>query len=226
MNDSKSSTNTVIPVGIKNFGDLHSLSPISQVWGYDRGQPIDRYYIEKFLQQYSTDIKGRVLEIKDSEYTRKFGGDRVTLAEVLDINPDNKYATYCLDLSATNSDFPQDLFDCFIFTQTLLLIYDVQAVIRNAYMALKPGGILLATVSGISRIDQNNIDYWRFTKASIRKLFGDVFGNENIIVGSYGNVLTACGFLYGLASDELTKEELDFNDSKYQININVRAIKV
>jgi hypothetical protein len=68
-------------------------------------------------------------------------------------------------------------------------------------------------------------DYWRFTDASARRLFGDVFGTENVIVETRGNVLAACAFLHGLANHELTKSELDYTDIDYQMLITVRAVK-
>jgi glycosyltransferase involved in cell wall biosynthesis len=221
-----------LPVGHKNFGDLHRLSPVSQIWGFDRGisvwekgQPIDRYYIEAFLQHHSEDIKGRVLEIGDSGYTSKFGGNRVVQSDVLDVNPDNTQSTYIFDLECRDDNLPQRIFDCFILTQTLLLIFNIKSAINNAYTVLKPGGVLLVTLPGISKIERLWSDYWRFTEISARRLFGEVFGDENITVGTYGNVLAASAFLYGLASHELSKEELDFNDPNYQVVITVRAVK-
>jgi hypothetical protein len=83
----------------------------------------------------------------------------------------------------------------------------------------------LVTLPGISKIERLWSDYWRFTEISARRLFGEVFGDENITVGTYGNVLAASAFLYGLASHELSKEELDFNDPNYQVVITVRAVK-
>ena len=47
--------------------------PISQKFGFDRGTPVDRYYIEVFLAAYSRDIRGRALEVGDASYCRKFG---------------------------------------------------------------------------------------------------------------------------------------------------------
>jgi len=227
-----------IAIGEVNFGNIRRITPVSRYWGFDRGQsdqqgqPIDRFYIEEFLQCHSADIKGRVLEIGDSSYTYKFGGDRVTHAEVLDVNPINKGATYLYDLAVGGKGFPQGRFDCFILTQTVLLIYDVRSAIRNACESLKPGGVLLVSLPGITRICRTNEDigegqedYWRFTDASARRLFGDVFGNENITVETHGNVLAASAFLFGLASHELKKEELDFNDPDYPMIITVRAIK-
>ena len=44
---------------------------------------IERHYIEAFLEQHASDIQGRVLEMGDPTYTVKFGGSRVTQADVL-----------------------------------------------------------------------------------------------------------------------------------------------
>ncbi|NIV33023.1 MAG: methyltransferase, partial [Anaerolineae bacterium] len=70
------------PVGGVRFGGLRRVTPISQRFGYDRGRPIDRYYIEGFLAQHANDVRGRVLEIGDDSYTRQFGGNRVTTRDV------------------------------------------------------------------------------------------------------------------------------------------------
>jgi len=61
------------PVGYIRFGSLRRVMPISRKWGFDRGLPIDRYYIERFLSAHALDICGYVLEIQDNAYTRKFG---------------------------------------------------------------------------------------------------------------------------------------------------------
>jgi SAM-dependent methyltransferase len=210
------------------WGDLRRLTPISPVFGLDRGQPIDRYYIEAFLRKNSSDIQGRVLEIGDPGYTRKFGGDRVMQSDVLHAVPGNPQATLVGDLT-TGQGILNAAFDCAILTQTFLFIYDVQAAIANAYAALKPGGVLLATFPGISQISRYDMerwgDYWRFTDASARRLFGDVFGPENVTITTYGNVLAACAFLHGLAAHELKQKELDYHDPDYQVIIAVRAVK-
>src|ERR1044071_606160 len=71
------------PVGSVGFGALRRLTPISREFGLDRGQPIDRYYVEDFLERNAADIRGRVLEVGDDRYTRKFGGGRVSRSDVL-----------------------------------------------------------------------------------------------------------------------------------------------
>ncbi len=207
---------------------LRQLKPASIVFGLDRGRPIDRYYIESFLSTYSADIQGRVLEIGDAGYTRRFGGDKVRQSDVLHAVPGNPEATLIGDL-ATGTGIPELAFDCLLLTQVFLVIYNVQDAIRHSYQALKPGGVLLATVPGISQISRYDMDrwgdYWRFTDASARRLFGDVFGAENVTVETYGNVLAACAFLQGLAAHELSARELDYQDSDYQVTITIRAVK-
>ena len=210
------------------WSDLRRLTPVSRSFGFDRGQPVDRYYIEAFLQHHSADIRGRVLEIGDPGYTRRFGGDRVTCSDVLHVEPGNPYATLVGDL-ATGQGVPHETFDCMILTQTLFMIYDVHGAVAHAYAALKPGGVLLATLPGISQIVRYDMDrwgdYWRFTTRSAHQLFTEVFPAGCVTVETHGNVLAAIAFLHGLAASELLPEELDYRDDDYQLLITVRAIK-
>ena len=46
---------------------LLGTKPVSDHWGWDRGTPVDRYYIEQFLAEHAADVRGRVLEVKDSD---------------------------------------------------------------------------------------------------------------------------------------------------------------
>jgi SAM-dependent methyltransferase len=209
------------------FGLLRS-QPVSRVFGLDRGQPIDRHYIEKFLSQYQNDVQGRVLEIAGREYTNKFGAGRIVQSDVLHTETGNPEATLVGDL-ATGAGVPRSAFDCILLTQTLPFIYDVRNAIVHTWDALRPRGVALVTVPGISQISRYDMnrwgDYWRFTDASVRRLFADVFGAENATVTTYGNVLAACAFLHGLAAHELRAEELDYHDPDYQVIIGIRATR-
>jgi len=208
---------------------MRRLTPVSRVFGFDRGQCIDRYYIENFLAHHANDIQGHVLEIGDDEYTKSFGGERVTRSDVLHAAEGNTKATIVADLTCANH-IPTDTFDCIIFTQTLQFIYDVRAALRTLYRILKSGGVLLATFPGISQISRYDMDrwgdYWRFTTLSARRLFEEVFPPENVTVGAHGNVLVAVAFLHGLSAEELRREELDYHDPDYELIITVRALKV
>ena len=215
------------PVGRVSFGSLDRVTPISRHFGIDRGCPIDRYYIENFLVQQATDIRGRVLEVGDDSYTRRYGGSRVTKSDVLNVVEGNQKTTIVADLTRADH-IPSDAFDCIIFTQTLQLIYDVRAAVRTLHRILKPGGVLLATFPGISQIAQDQWGehwYWAFTTQSARRLFEETFPAPNVEIEAHGNVLAAVSFLHGLAVEELNKKELDRHESAYEILITLRAVK-
>lgn len=214
--------------GAVRWGSLRRVTPISRLFGFDRGLSIDRYYIESFLGRHRGDISGHVLEVADAAYTRRFGGDRVTKSDVLHVVEGNPQATLIGDL-VTGCGIPESSFDCIILTQTLPFIYDVRAALTHCRQALKSSGILLATFPGISQISRYDMDrwgdYWRFTDLSARRLFEEVFPSESVSVEIYGNVLAAVAFLHGLAADELKHSELDYTDADYQVSIAVRAIR-
>jgi len=213
--------------GALRFGDLRRLSPVSRRFGFDRGLPIDRYYIERFLVEHALDIRGRTLEVADNAYTSRLGGGRVVRSDVLHAEAGNPDATIIADLSR-DEGLPSQAFDCIILTQTLQMIYDLRASARHVYRALKPGGVLLATVPGISQISRYDMDrwgdYWRFTSLSARQLFEEA-GSVEVTVRTYGNVFAALAFLQGLATEELREDELNHFDPDYELLIGIRAVK-
>jgi len=216
------------PVGWVRFGDLRRLKPISSDYGNSRGLEIDRYYIEKFLAEHAEDIGGRVLEIKHNTYTKRYGQNRVTKSDVLHPAEGNPDATIVGDLTQADH-LPSDCYDAIIFTQTLQVIYDIRTVIATLHRILKPGGVLLATASGMAQLSLEDFDkwgeYWRFTSLSARLLFEEVFSTGNVTVSAYGNVLAAISFLEGLACEDLKRSELDARDRGYEVLIAVRAVK-
>jgi glycosyltransferase involved in cell wall biosynthesis len=216
------------PVGWVRFGSLRRVTPLSREFGYDRGLPIDRYYIERFLSKNGSDIRGQVLEIADNTYTHRFGGERVTASDVLHLEVGHPKATIVGDLTCADH-IPSDSFDCMILTQTLQFIYDMPAVLRTVKRILKPGGVVLATLPGISPISRYDTErwghFWAFTTESARRLFEEVFPTANIKIEAHGNVLAATAFLYGMASQELHQRELDDHDPDYQLIVTVRARK-
>jgi SAM-dependent methyltransferase len=189
---------------------------------------VDRYYIERFLAAHAADVRGRVLEVKDDRYTRRFGGERVSRSDVLHLVAGNPKATIVADLTKPDT-LPADTFDCAIITQVLPFIRDPQAAVQTLHRIVAPGGAVLATVPGISQIDRHEMerwgDYWRFTSLSARLLFESAFGAEHVTVEVHGNVLAATALLYGLAREELTDAELQARDPDYEVIIAIRAVK-
>lgn len=211
------------------LGLLRRTKPIGQSFGIDRGGPIDRHYIDAFIARNRTDIKGTVLEAGGfTSYTQRFGDQRVTRAETLYPKPGFPDGTMVGDL-VTGVGIPSVSFDCLIMTQVFPFIYDLQAAVANCHRSLKAGGVLLATMPGISQVSaydkENWGDYWRFTDGAVARLFGDVFGAANVQVETYGNVLAACAFLHGLSAKDLSTRELDYHDDRFQLSISVRAVK-
>jgi SAM-dependent methyltransferase len=211
------------------FGNLRRVTPVSNESGFDRGRPIDRYYIEKFLGSHAGDVRGRVLEFGDDRYISMFGNGRVTRADVLHVVAGNPRATIVADL-ARGDNIPGDSFDCIIMTQTLQMIYDLRAAVGTLHRILKPGGVLLLTTHGISKVGRREGqddwgEYWHLTSQSAGRLLGEIFGAGNVKVTAYGNVLSAVAFLHGLATEELGAGELEYRDSPYEVVVGVRAEK-
>jgi SAM-dependent methyltransferase len=136
--------------GRVRLGDLRRVTPLSRAFGFDRGQPVDRHYIEAFLARNAADIRGRVLEVGDAEYTTRFGGPRVTRSDVLHVSEGTPNATIVADL-ARGEAIPSASFDCVILTQTLHLVYDARAAIATLRRILAPGGTCLVTVPESAR---------------------------------------------------------------------------
>ena len=210
----------------RRFGSLRRTTPISTRYGFDRGTPVDRYYIDRFLAKHRADIRGACLEVADARYTERFGTE-VDSADVLDIEAGNPHATIVADLADTAA-LPAERFDCFVLAQTLQYLFDVRAAIAGAHRMLRPGGVLLLTVPSVTKIDHSigiEGDFWRFTTASCSRLLGDTFGSEHVEIRSYGNVLTAVAFLMGLACEELSPRELDYEDELFPVVVAGRAVR-
>ena len=212
---------------LRFWKDHRKVQPVSNIYGIDRGQAIDRYYIENFLEENKKDIQGVVLELLNANYTKKYGGKNIVRSDVLDIDTTNKNANIFADLSKAENIL-SDTYDCFILTQTLQFIYDFKNALYHAHRILKPGGTLLVTLPSVSRVDcvaGLDSDFWRFTKASADKMFTEFFPGANVKIQVYGNVLVCAVFLLGLAREELKKDELDYYDPNFPLLICVRAVK-
>jgi SAM-dependent methyltransferase len=210
-----------------DWGDLRRLQPVSHEFGYDRGLPVDRYYIERFLETHRRDVAGRTLEIGDDEYTRRYGGDRTTRRDVLHVHSRNPAATIVGDLA----DAPQiahETFDCIVVTQTLHLIYDVDRAVATLHRIVRPGGVVLATFPGISQLSGDEWGRtwsWGFGSLLARRLFASHFGERNITVEAHGNSLATAAFIQGLATVDLTPARLDADEAGCELLVTVRAVR-
>jgi hypothetical protein len=105
-------------------------NPLSDDYGFDRGTPVNRRYIESFLAEHQADVHGSVLEIGDSRYSEAFRQGRVAALTVLDIDTSNRKATLIADLTATES-LNRDSYDCILLVETLHLLGEPGICLEN-----------------------------------------------------------------------------------------------
>lgn len=201
-------------------------TPISNVYGLDRGIPIDRYYIEKFLEENKIYINGKCLEVLNNQYTIKYG-ENIIISDIIDIDKNNKKATIYGDLRKMEM-IKNDYYDCIILTQVFQFIDDLDSAIKECHRILKPGGTILATMPSVSRIDcvsGVDGDYWRFTKSSIKYLFEKIFKEKELKIETVGNVKICSNFLIGISQEEISKKQLNYNDINFPLLVTLRATK-
>lgn len=206
-------------------GRVSSARPLSEDWGEDHGRPIDRYYIEDFLTRHAADVEGRVLEVQEDDYSRRFGGSRIGQQDILSVDANNPRATIIGDLADPNT-LPPGAFDCIILTQTLHLVFDMAAAIANAHRALRPGGVLLITVPGISPLDREQfVDswYWSLTEPALRRLLCGPFHPEKVSLETHGNLYAATAFLHAASVEQVSRRKLDRFDRRYPVTVAARA---
>jgi len=51
------------------FEEGIAVTPVSEIFGIDRGTPLDRIFISRFLQLHQENIRGNCFEVKDPVYT-------------------------------------------------------------------------------------------------------------------------------------------------------------
>jgi SAM-dependent methyltransferase len=198
--------------------------PFSERWGHDRGLPICRYYLERFFDDQRRHIRGHCLEFMEDLYATRYGADRVTRVDILHRDPGNPQATIVCDLTQANP-IASHLFDTIVCAHVLHVVFDLQAMIKELFRILKPGGVLLVAVPHVSMADPGLGELWRFTQAGLFRTLALFFGREYIETFAFGNSLTAARLIRGLVAEEFTSEELDTHDARFAVEICANAIK-
>jgi SAM-dependent methyltransferase len=211
-----------------NFGDF-GLQPATNDWGFSRGDAIDRYYIEAFLDRHSYDIRGRVLEVGGNVYTQRYGGSRVSQSDVLDVAQYNSAVTIVADLTDA-LNIPSETFDCVVLTHVLPLVREAPKAISTVCRILKQGGVALITVPGISQISSYKNEAanwsWSFYPDSLRWLLEQAdFDRSRLLIEAWGNCKTTVSFLAGLAQDDLEPADFQVHDPRYPLTVTARAVK-
>ena len=101
---------------------LEASEPLYPYFGEQRGNPIGRHYIERFLEAHAEDERGEELEAgAGPDYTRRSGGNRVTCAHKMYPAPGFAGATLVGD-PETGDGIPESGFDAAILTQVFQCI--------------------------------------------------------------------------------------------------------
>lgn len=206
-----------VPGRTVHWGTLRRLDPFSRHYGRERGEAVDRRYVDAFVSGQREAIRGDVLEVREPDYATR-DGQGVTRVHVVDIDPTNRQATLIADLTVEGS-LPAAAYDCAIVTQTLQFLGDIEAALANLRQALREDGTLLVTVPCISKVDHEapESDYWRWTPAGLKLLLERNFPGDRVRVEGHGNLLTGVAFLMGLAQNELHDDELAYEDSTFPL---------
>lgn len=208
---------------LPEWGNLRRTRPFSEYFGFERGTPVDRFYLDRFLSRERAAIRGDVLEVQVGSATRRYGSD-VAKAHTVDIRPDYS-PTYLCDLARSASVIPSDAYDCFLLPNTLSFLRDLEGCLRQALRIVRPGGTILATASGIGPLTADVPDYWRLSADGWREVAARVWPGCEIQVVSYGNALAAVAAVLGLAHEELSPRELDVADPRYPVLVSLRCRK-
>jgi len=208
---------------VPRWGNLRRLTPFSSYYGFERGTPIDRHYLDRFLTDHRDDIHGDVLEIQGSGHTVRYGRD-VRKAETVDIAPQFD-ATYTCDLAESGNVIPANAFDCFLLPNTLSQLRDLEGCLRHALRVVRPGGTVLATASTFCQLQRDGGDYWRLSADGWREVAGRAWSGSETTVTAFGNCLAATAAIMGLAVEELTAEELDSHDPQFPVLVGLRCRK-
>ena len=200
------------------WGNLRRVTPLSTSYGFERGTPIDRYYVDKFFTAHRHVISGRVLEIETRDHTRKYGS-AVTASDTLDISAEFR-PTYQCDL-AHASIVGDGSYDCFLLPNTLCFLRDLDGALREARRIVRGGGVILATVPGFVPLTPDVADYWHASADGWRVVAARVWPDCETSVESHGNCLAAAASMYGIAAEELTGAELDAHDPRYPVLVTM-----
>ena len=209
--------------GLPWWGNLRRVKPFSNDFGWDRGTPVDRYYVDRFFERHRDDITGDVLEIDQNIYTHRYGHDLRTVHSV-DIAPESEPMFLC-DMAHSEDILPSEAYDCFLLPCTLQHFRELELCLRNVLRVVKPGGVILANAAGLFRLDQVGLDFWRPTPDGWRELLKRVWPDCEVVVESEGNCLAIVAINLGLALEELRPEELDYYDARFPIVTHIYCRK-
>jgi len=206
-------------LGMPRWGNLRRVTPFSSNFGFDRGTPVDRYYLHRFLEANRAHVTGDVREIQLPGYATRYGS-ALRAVHTVDVNPAHR-PTYVCDLAASGDVIPSDRYDCFLLPNTLCVLRDIEGCLRHALRVVRPGGVVLASTAAFVPLTPDYPDYWHLSADGWAEVTRRVWAGCEVRVESHGNCLAAVAAMLGLAHEELVARELDVLDPRYPVLVTV-----
>ncbi len=207
--------------GLPRWGNLRRTAPFSATFGFERGTPVDRYYLHRFLDANRARITGDVLEVQTSGYTRRYGTD-VRRSATFDIVPLFE-PTYLCDLAHCEDVVPSAAFDCVLLPNTLQHLRELDRCLSQLMRIVRPGGWILASAAGLLPLTGDVPDLWRFSPDGWRDTLARAWPGADLTVAGNGNCLASVAAQLGLALEELTDAELDVEDPRFPVLTTIRC---
>ena len=207
--------------GTVRFGDFGRLWPFSQRFGFDRGAPVDRYYLQQFVRSIRPVVRGRCLEIGGSRWSNWFYRFDVDEFRSLELEQ-SRIADDLVGDAADRGVLDPASWDSILAFHVLEHCPNPFAVVSNMRAWLRPNGHACIAVPCAQRVHSYPGDYWRFMPDGLRVLFSD-FSEVN--VSTYGNPLTVVSNYMGLSHTELAAEDMNAAHPDYPVLACVVARK-
>ena len=189
----------VLPVGSINLGSFANGKPFCHEFGYTRGTPIDRVFLDVFIDTIRDQVYGATLEIggrKEDKSLYRF--QNAEPFETLDVEAgsgaDHVGDAHCITLFRPGS------WDSILAFNVLEHCERPWIVVSNFLYWLRPGGMAFCVVPNAQRLHRGPRDYWRILPDAASSLFSDF---EEVTILRYGNLLTSQAAMSGIAAEEL-----------------------
>jgi len=199
-----------VPFGQFDFGDFDRLSPACLDFGFSRGTPLDRYYLNKFVAESRDLVVGSVLEIGGQKGSHELYGFKNATSYVT-MSIDSSDADITTDAHDASAALPES-YDSIIIFNVLEHCRRPWVIASNIYSWLKPGGRVFVMIPNMQRIHEGPGDYWRILPEGLRSIFNQ-FNVEKLV--TYGNLFTSIAALSGVSSEEIPTGDKDSLDTDY-----------
>jgi SAM-dependent methyltransferase len=206
---------------VPRWGNLRRTVPFSATYGFERGTPIDRHYLNAFLSAHRDQITGDVLEVQTTSYTERFGRS-VRRSDTFDIAPSFS-PTYLCDLSHCEEVIPSASYDCVLLPNTLPHLCELDRALVQLRRIVRPGGVILASAAGLLPLTGDVPEFSRLTPDGWRHRLASAWPGAAVDVDGHGNCLAAIAAQLGLVLEELTPSELDVDDPRYPVLSTIAA---